>query len=167
MTKIKRLFEKHINYFRKLKNNTEREIKILPKGVVQKKKIEKWYYYYLCYRKGDKVFTDYISKKKPIELMQQIKKRQILTKELYEIENNLYALGAARRITRGLSLRKRFEVFKRDDFTCQYCGRNVKRHKVVLVVDHIFPKRKGGEDKLSNFITACSECNLGKHDNLL
>ncbi len=167
MIKAKDLFAKYIKYFQILKNKTEKELRKLPKGVVQKKRIKKWYYYYLYYRKGSKVFSDYIGKKKPVRLLQQVKRRQCLTQKLYEVENNLYALGAARRITRGLSLRRRFEIFKRDDFTCQYCGRNVKKHKVVLAVDHIFPKRKGGEDRLSNFITSCSDCNLGKHDNLL
>lgn len=167
MLKVKELFKKNIKYFKKLKEKTKRDLNDLPKGVVQKKKIKSWNYYYLCYRKGDKIFTDYIGKDKPSKLLQQIKRRQALTKKLYEIEDNLYALGAARRMTRGLNPRKRFEVFKRDNFTCQYCGRDVKKHRVVLMVDHIFPKRKGGEDSLANFITACTECNLGKHDNLL
>ena len=135
--------------------------------MVRRKKIKAWYYYYLCYRKDSKIFTDYIGKQRPLWLQQKIKRRQVLTKKLYEVDNNLYALGAARRIARGSSLRRRFEVFKRDNFTCQYCGRNARKHKVVLVVDHIHPKKKGGEDSNSNFITSCSECNLGKCDNLL
>jgi 5-methylcytosine-specific restriction endonuclease McrA len=36
-----------------------------------------------------------------------------------------------------VSVRTRFEVFKRDDFTCQYCGR--KSPDVVLEADHIVP----------------------------
>lgn len=36
----------------------------------------------------------------------------------------------------------RFEVFKRDSFTCQYCGRSAP--EVVLEVDHIVPVSKGG-----------------------
>lgn len=59
-----------------------------------------------------------------------------------------------------ISKRVRFEVFKRDKFTCQYCGR--KAPDVVLHVDHIEPKSKGGSDDLLNLITSCSECNLGK-----
>lgn len=56
--------------------------------------------------------------------------------------------------------RLRFEVFKRDKFTCQYCGK--KAPDVVLHADHIEPKSKGGADDLLNLITACSDCNLGK-----
>ena len=64
-------------------------------------------------------------------------------------------------------LRLRFEIFKRDFFTCQYCGRSIKEHKIVLNCDHIHPKAKGGEFKAKNLTTSCEECNLGKSDVLL
>ena len=64
-------------------------------------------------------------------------------------------------------LRLRFEVFKRDNFTCQYCGRNVKEDGVKLHCDHIIPQSKGGEDNMKNLITSCMECNSGKSDVLL
>ena len=63
--------------------------------------------------------------------------------------------------------RLRFEVFKRDNFTCQYCGRNVKEDKIKLHIDHIHPNKKGGLFIAENLITSCSECNLGKRDVLL
>jgi len=65
------------------------------------------------------------------------------------------------------SLRLRFEILKRDNFTCQYCGRNPKQDKVKLQIDHIIPKSKGGNDNPSNLITACLECNQGKKDIIL
>lgn len=167
MIEIKTLFLKYSLHFNKLRARILKELKQLPKGVVRKRKIKKWYYYYLIYRKGNKVYTDYIGKKESKKLMKQIKKRQMLRKQLFEIEDNLYTLGVARRMPRGLGFRKRFEVFKRDNFTCQYCGRNVKKHKVVLVIDHIHPKKKGGRDDMSNLITSCLDCNIGKRDNLL
>lgn len=61
-----------------------------------------------------------------------------------------------------LSKKIRFEVFKRDKFTCQYCGR--KAPDVVLNVDHINPVAKGGTNDLFNLITSCFECNNGKRD---
>ncbi len=65
-------------------------------------------------------------------------------------------------------LRLRFEVFKRDDFRCQYCGRNPKTDKdCILHADHIHPRAKGGEDTIENLTTSCLECNLGKSDILL
>lgn len=54
----------------------------------------------------------------------------------------------------------RFDVFKRDRFTCQYCGR--KAPDVVLVCDHVAPVAKGGETSLLNLITSCYDCNSGK-----
>jgi HNH endonuclease len=54
----------------------------------------------------------------------------------------------------------RFEVFKRDAFTCQYCGR--RPPEAILHADHIVPKAKGGIDESENLITACADCNSGK-----
>jgi len=62
-------------------------------------------------------------------------------------------------------LKLRFEVFKRDNFTCQYCGR--KAPNVILQTDHILPKNKGGNNNINNLITSCEDCNLGKGDTLL
>ena len=59
-----------------------------------------------------------------------------------------------------LSKATRFEVFKRDEFTCQYCGSHPPA--AILHVDHILAVANGGLDQLPNLITACSECNLGK-----
>lgn len=56
--------------------------------------------------------------------------------------------------------RTRFEVFKRDDFTCRYCGR--KSPEVVLEADHIVPLCDGGTDDHINLTTSCWECNRGK-----
>lgn len=54
----------------------------------------------------------------------------------------------------------RFEVFKRDNFTCQYCGR--KSPEVVLEIDHINPVSKGGTNNIMNLVTSCFDCNRGK-----
>lgn len=58
--------------------------------------------------------------------------------------------------------RLRFEVFKRDYFTCQYCG--AQPPDAVLVVDHIVPVAAGGTSTIDNLITACEPCNQGKAD---
>ncbi len=68
---------------------------------------------------------------------------------------------------RGLSTRIRFKIFKRDDYTCQICGRSYAEHKVVLEVDHKVPASKGGGDDETNLHTACWDCNRGKRDDLL
>jgi hypothetical protein len=54
----------------------------------------------------------------------------------------------------------RFEVFKRDAFTCQYCGKTPPI--ATLELDHIKPKAHGGKDSIDNYITACHDCNNGK-----
>lgn len=54
----------------------------------------------------------------------------------------------------------RFEVFKRDKFTCQYCGQSAP--DVILEVDHINPVSKGGKNVLTNLVTSCRDCNRGK-----
>ena len=60
-------------------------------------------------------------------------------------------------------LRMRWHVLQRDDFTCQYCGRDVS-DGAKLNIDHIRPKKKGGRFAAKNLITACFECNQGKKD---
>jgi hypothetical protein len=64
-----------------------------------------------------------------------------------------------------ISKKSRFEVFKRDSFTCQYCGATPP--KVILNVDHIHPVAEGGDNNMDNLITSCEPCNLGKSANLL
>lgn len=54
----------------------------------------------------------------------------------------------------------RFDVFKRDNFICAYCGRTPPT--VTLEVDHIIPCAEGGDDAPENLITACWDCNRGK-----
>ena len=60
----------------------------------------------------------------------------------------------------GLGKRIRFEVFKRDQFKCQYCGSVAP--EVILVIDHIKPVADGGSSDLLNLTTACVDCNAGK-----
>jgi len=59
----------------------------------------------------------------------------------------------------------RFEVFKRDSFTCQYCG--AKSPDVVLEIDHITPVSDGGTNDILNLVAACRSCNAGKSDRRL
>jgi hypothetical protein len=61
---------------------------------------------------------------------------------------------------KAISTRTRFEVFKRDRFTCQYCGAHPPG--VLLHVDHILAVANGGSNDASNLATACAKCNLGK-----
>lgn len=64
-----------------------------------------------------------------------------------------------------LSKKLRFDVFKRDAFSCQYCGATPPG--VVLEADHIHPVSQGGKNHIDNLITACFDCNRGKGAGLL
>lgn len=59
-----------------------------------------------------------------------------------------------------VSKRLRYEVLRRDNYTCRYCGAFAPL--AVLVVDHVTPRKHGGPDVLENLITACQDCNSGK-----
>ena len=52
----------------------------------------------------------------------------------------------------------RREIFRRDNYTCQYCG----RHDVTLTVDHVIPRHLGGQHVWTNLVAACSACNHRK-----
>lgn len=59
-----------------------------------------------------------------------------------------------------ISKKTRFEVFKRDRFTCQYCGK--KAPEITLQCDHIIPVAEGGRSDFFNLVSACRDCNGGK-----
>ena len=56
--------------------------------------------------------------------------------------------------------RLRFEIFDRDGYQCQYCGKQPPT--VCLEVDHIIPVKKGGTNDKENLRTSCVDCNRGK-----
>lgn len=56
--------------------------------------------------------------------------------------------------------RTRYEVLRRDNHTCRYCGVSVPEAK--LAVDHVTPLALGGSDDPSNLVAACIDCNAGK-----
>jgi 5-methylcytosine-specific restriction endonuclease McrA len=57
----------------------------------------------------------------------------------------------------------RREVFRRDHYSCQYCGKKGG----VLTIDHIIPRRLGGKQTWQNVVTACSTCNHRKGGRML
>ena len=52
----------------------------------------------------------------------------------------------------------RREVFRRDNYTCQYCG----KHDGGLTVDHVLPRHLGGQHIWTNVVAACPSCNHRK-----
>lgn len=54
----------------------------------------------------------------------------------------------------------RYNIYLRDKFTCQYCGKKFQYNE--LTFDHVNPKCKGGKTVWENITTACKECNVHK-----
>ncbi|MEE8598353.1 MAG: HNH endonuclease [Dehalococcoidales bacterium] len=52
----------------------------------------------------------------------------------------------------------RLEIFNRDQYTCQYCGRETRQ----LTLDHVIPRYRGGEHTWENVVSACVLCNQHK-----
>lgn len=55
------------------------------------------------------------------------------------------------------------EIFRRDDYTCQYCG----TPGTHLTIDHIVPRYRGGTHTWDNLVAACPACNRRKGGRLL
>ena len=67
--------------------------------------------------------------------------------------------------SRSISWRLRFLVMRRDNFKCQCCGNSpALLPGLVLHVDHVYPRSKGGPTKMDNLQTLCERCNIGKSD---
>ena len=52
----------------------------------------------------------------------------------------------------------RREVFRRDNYTCQYCGTQSRS----LTLDHVVPRYRGGQHTWENVVSACAACNRRK-----
>jgi len=50
------------------------------------------------------------------------------------------------------------EVFNRDGYTCQYCGKETRQ----LTLDHVIPRHQGGQHTWENVVSACVFCNRHK-----
>lgn len=70
------------------------------------------------------------------------------------------ALTRYDRMPRNVVAFSRRNVFKRDNFTCQYCS--CKPGSEELTIDHVVPRSHGGVSSWSNCVLACVECNHRK-----
>lgn len=85
----------------------------------------------------------------------------------YDDEQHIHFLSVIRLLYRTIahSIRHRklrFDrkhMYMRDDYTCQYCGKNDRR---ILTIDHVVPRCKGGRTTFQNCVTACGDCNNKK-----
>jgi hypothetical protein len=68
-----------------------------------------------------------------------------------------------KKVRKPISDHKRFQVMKRDGYTCRIC----RVPGGELEIDHIVPVSLGGGNKMENLQTVCKPCNRGKSDSLL
>ncbi|MCE5329649.1 HNH endonuclease [bacterium] len=133
---------------------------------------------YWAYNKKVAIATNYYHIKKEIERDKIKGVSNELALQAAKYSYKKYGFGTAMSITEYLeiienSAKKRLynvnvrlwykiikEVFKRDDYTCQYCFQVGGK----LECDHIIPFSKGGTDTMDNLITSCRKCNRQKKD---
>lgn len=54
----------------------------------------------------------------------------------------------------------RANIYRRDDYTCQYCAEEFSSEE--LTFDHVVPQAAGGRREWTNIVTACVPCNRRK-----
>ena len=72
------------------------------------------------------------------------------------------ALIAFDRLPQSVVTFSRRNIFKRDRYTCQYCGRQPQPDE--LTIDHVNPRSQGGLSTWENCVLACVKCNHAKAD---
>jgi 5-methylcytosine-specific restriction endonuclease McrA len=72
------------------------------------------------------------------------------------------ALRSYDRVPSSVVTFSRRNIFKRDHYTCQYCGKQPGAD--ALTIDHVVPRAQGGESRWDNCVLACLECNGRKAD---
>ena len=77
--------------------------------------------------------------------------------DVFDVPSVIRLVHFVRRPRRQRKLTKH-EVFRRDRYRCQYCGQESKD----LTLDHVIPKRRGGEHRWENVVSACIPCNRKK-----
>ena len=76
----------------------------------------------------------------------------------------IVALVSFDRLPKSAVTFNRRNIFKRDRFTCQYCGMQPVASE--LTIDHVLPRSRGGQSTWKNCVLACLSCNHRKADNL-
>jgi hypothetical protein len=69
-----------------------------------------------------------------------------------------------RRISRQIPFKTKIRVARRDNYTCQECGKHLKDDEIEF--DHIIPFSKGGSSEEHNIRLTCFKCNRSKSDDI-
>lgn len=70
-------------------------------------------------------------------------------------DNGKIKKAILRKSTRQIDTRVSWNVYRRDNYTCRYCGRN----DIPLTVDHLILWEDGGPSIEANLVTCCRKCN--------
>jgi hypothetical protein len=97
MEVLKNILKESWEYYLEIKQKIEKELKSFPKGSIKERNISNKKYFYLQQRLGKKVIHKYLGKNKPYELIQQIKERKNLLKELKKVNEALKILKKTER----------------------------------------------------------------------
>src|SRR5579862_8132019 len=85
----------------------------------------------------------------------------LLPEKVFAMPSVVKLRGHVKRPLPELKLSRR-TVFARDNYTCQYCRSTSKD----MTIDHVIPKRSGGNASWENLVCCCRKCNMKKSDKL-
>lgn len=77
--------------------------------------------------------------------------------DTFEIPSVIRLIYMVKRQTHPCRMTK-LEIFNRDRYTCQYCGKETKE----LTLDHVIPRKNHGKHTWDNVVAACIPCNRRK-----
>lgn len=108
-----------------------------------------------------------VSWKKAITLL-ILGKAEMLAAQADEIHSatQTFKLPSVLRLVRRVSVPRhvvqfsRENVYRRDAYCCQYCGKHFMKDK--LTFDHVLPRSRGGRATWANIVASCQRCNLAK-----
>ncbi len=92
MKDLENTLKETIEYYKEQERYLIARLSLLPKGRIKKKIVNNDVYYYLQYRKGNRVVDEYIGKEIPAELIEKLEERKSLEKELKKIREALESL---------------------------------------------------------------------------
>lgn len=110
----------------------------------------------LCWRRA--FLLTFLSKAEGISYYEEVIRT---TSEEYKIPAVVRLYRRVKQINLTAIFSRR-NLFKRDNYTCQYCGDSSSKNN--LTMDHVVPKSRGGRKTWTNIVTSCIDCNNLKGD---
>lgn len=93
MAILKGILKESLDYYLDLNDRLKARLKDLPRGSILKRRIGRHDYFYLKVREGIKVRSQYLGKKKPVDIEKGLKERRLLKHQLKEVEQNVRMLA--------------------------------------------------------------------------